>query len=95
VRRRTARVIADWVARVEEGDRPTVYRALLGLLGESDMCMQVGAELWVWEHKRTSCSASSVGGHQGRSHAGRQIGVLGDTSRALLTSNLLLAAAHP
>jgi hypothetical protein len=41
LRRRVAALIGAWVARVESGDRPTLYRALLGMMAEQDVCMKV------------------------------------------------------
>lgn len=41
LRRRAARLVGEWVARVEGDDRPPVYGALLAMLAEDDMCMKV------------------------------------------------------
>jgi len=43
VRRRVARLIAQWVARVEHEDRPAVYRGLIEAMTVQDACMQLTA----------------------------------------------------
>jgi hypothetical protein len=41
LRRCAARVVSQWVADLENCDRPAVYSALLQLMAEPDACMKV------------------------------------------------------
>ncbi|KAG1675440.1 hypothetical protein FOA52_001738 [Chlamydomonas sp. UWO 241] len=43
LRRRVAALVGDWVARVENVDRPALYRALVGCMSEADACLQLTA----------------------------------------------------
>lgn len=41
LRRRIVVLVSQWVARIASEDRPAVYRMLLHVMAENDLCLQV------------------------------------------------------